>query len=78
MMDVVGVTQHHDAVTGTANQHVANDYHRLIFKAIGAAQDAYFEIIDRVANSVGIESSDGQWEICKHTDGSYKDCPIED
>jgi lysosomal alpha-mannosidase len=31
MMDVVGVTQHHDAATGTGKQHVANDYARLIF-----------------------------------------------
>jgi len=26
MMDTVGITQHHDAVTGTGKQHVANDY----------------------------------------------------
>jgi lysosomal alpha-mannosidase len=31
MMDVVGVTQHHDAATGTGKQHVADDYARLIF-----------------------------------------------
>jgi hypothetical protein len=31
MMDVVGITQHHDAVTGTAKQHVANDYSRRIY-----------------------------------------------
>lgn len=31
MMDVVGVTQHHDAATGTGRQHVADDYDRLIF-----------------------------------------------
>jgi len=34
MLDVIGVTQHHDAVTGTAKQHVANDYAFRISKAM--------------------------------------------
>lgn len=34
MLDAVGITQHHDAVTGTAKQAVAHDYSRIVFKGI--------------------------------------------
>lgn len=33
-MDVVGIVQHHDAVTGTAKTHVADDYIKRIFNGI--------------------------------------------
>lgn len=41
MMDVVGVTQHHDAATGTGKQHVADDYARLIFGQISTTNPVY-------------------------------------
>jgi hypothetical protein len=34
MMDIMGIYQHHDAVTGTARQHVANDYNFRMWKAL--------------------------------------------
>jgi len=34
MMDAMGVYQHHDAVSGTENQHVANDYVGILNKAM--------------------------------------------
>jgi hypothetical protein len=34
MMDVVGITQHHDAATGTGKQAVANDYSLKIFNQL--------------------------------------------
>lgn len=34
MMDVVGVIQHHDGISGTGKQHVADDYTKRISKAI--------------------------------------------
>lgn len=34
MMDAMGIYQHHDAVTGTAKQYVADDYTHRLYKAI--------------------------------------------
>lgn len=34
LREVMGVMQHHDAITGTEKQHVANDYHRILNHAI--------------------------------------------
>ena len=34
MKEVMAVMQHHDAVTGTEKQHVANDYARLLHMGV--------------------------------------------
>ncbi|XP_058452835.1 lysosomal alpha-mannosidase-like [Malaya genurostris] len=36
LREVIGVMQHHDAITGTEKQHVADDYARMIHTAIDA------------------------------------------
>lgn len=37
LMQAMGVMQHHDAITGTEKQHVAFDYHRMLYKAMQSA-----------------------------------------
>lgn len=36
--EAVSLLQHHDAITGTAKQHVANDYHRRLHRGLKEAQ----------------------------------------
>jgi Alpha mannosidase middle domain len=45
MFDVMGVNQHHDAVTGTGKQAVANDYAWRIFKGMESSNIEYAALI---------------------------------
>lgn len=56
MMDVVGVVQHHDGVTGTGKQAVANDYVKRIFKGIQVANPVYADVIDKLAQGAGLKT----------------------
>lgn len=38
--DALAIAQHHDAVTGTAKQHVTNDYMKRL--AVGASEVRYY------------------------------------
>jgi lysosomal alpha-mannosidase len=41
----MGVMQHHDAITGTEKQDVANDYTTMLYKGIAKTQDSISKII---------------------------------
>ena len=49
MMDTVGIVQHHDGITGTGKQHVADDYVSKVFKGISTTNPVYADIIDVLA-----------------------------
>ncbi|XP_060838044.1 lysosomal alpha-mannosidase-like isoform X2 [Rhopalosiphum padi] len=55
LRETMGVMQHHDAITGTEKQHVANDYARLLSEAIEECEDASCSILSGLAT--GIETS---------------------
>jgi lysosomal alpha-mannosidase len=74
MTDVVGIVQHHDGVTGTGKQHVANDYAKRVFKGIEATNTVYADIIKRLASTAGVNAQDWTW--CRRQNGTWQDCPI--
>lgn len=56
--DAMGVVQHHDAVSGTAKQHVANDYAKRVQAGIDRAAKAVSEKLKHILLS---ESNAGQY-----------------
>ena len=65
MLDVLGIVQHHDAITGTAKQAVADDYNLKVYKAITDNDVVY-------KKSLGLDN----WMTCNRTNATYKECPI--
>jgi len=77
MLDVMGVLQHHDAVSGTERQLVADDYNWRLSKAVEANSFQYAKVIDElIQQDTGYSSKSIQWQQCLKTNGTYLDCPI--
>ena len=56
MFDVMGVVQHHDAITGTDNQKVADDYSRMLIQKLKSSDQVYENLIsDRVQRETGLK-----------------------
>lgn len=77
-MDVVGIVQHHDGITGTAKQHVSDDYVTRIFNGIQETNPVYASIIDMLAQTAGIDGQQ-EWAWCQAGEYStWQECPIAD
>lgn len=75
LWDAVGTVQHHDGITGTAKQHVSDDYKTRIFKNIEATNQVYVTSINKISQDwFGFENQDWQW--CSRTNATWTDCPI--
>ena len=58
----MGVNQHHDAVTGTGKQAVANDYAWRIYKSLQNTNQVYSQLLaQQVSGDTGVQSKDG-WQ----------------
>ena len=69
MFDALGIAQHHDAITGTGVQAVADDYAHRLFEAMEANKKTYSQVI---GDKIGL---DGLMQ-CYATNSTYLDCPI--
>ncbi|XP_073823589.1 lysosomal alpha-mannosidase-like [Musca autumnalis] len=50
LRQAMGIMQHHDAITGTEKQHVANDYARMLTRAINLAENNTREALRKLTN----------------------------
>ncbi|XP_050428078.1 lysosomal alpha-mannosidase-like [Adelges cooleyi] len=52
LREAMGVMQHHDAITGTAKQHVANDYARILTEAISKCEEASSAVLLEISGFI--------------------------
>ncbi|KAM0866244.1 hypothetical protein ACQ4PT_042745 [Festuca glaucescens] len=69
LADALALAQHHDAVTGTEKQHVANDYAKRL--SIG-----YHKAEELVSSSLACLSESGSKSLCSSETKNFGQCPL--
>jgi hypothetical protein len=75
-MDVMGIEQHHDAVSGTSLQSVEQDYAKKIYRVMEENAGIYSALIENEVNKFAGLASNETWLQCQRTNSSVHDCPI--
>lgn len=60
---IMGVMQHHDAITGTEKQHVANDYHKEIYEALVDCGNITSSVLNQISTGFDPEISSKKFEF---------------
>ncbi len=76
MFDAMGIMQHHDAITGTAKQAVADSYADMLSSAMSSNNDLYSALVGEKATSAGLDSS-LTWTACQISTTTPVDCGIQ-
>lgn len=78
-LDVMGLFQHHDAVSGTEAQHVANDYSYRMMRAMTNSNALYTRLLEEeMLQQTGVKANSGlSWCLGAQND-TILDCPITD
>lgn len=73
LQEAMGILQHHDAVTGTCKQYVADDYRNMLMKGIMAAQEAIGDAYDRLWIREGFVPTSASLSFCNLLNASRCD-----
>jgi len=77
--DQVGILQHHDAVSGTARQKVAENYNSKIFRGMQSNNKLFTEVLDEMAKKIlPTLTTKTQWQWCIRENSTYLDCPTSE
>ncbi|XP_058121283.1 lysosomal alpha-mannosidase-like [Anopheles ziemanni] len=68
LRDAMGVMQHHDAITGTEKQHVADDYARMLYEAFEACSANTRSALNQLSGER--DSFKFDWTYCKEANVS--------
>ena len=75
MLNALGIMQHHDAITGTAKQAVADRYNQILNDAVTQNNELYSSLIGEKASAAGLDASLA-WNTCTTTSTTPVDCGI--
>ncbi|XP_058064993.1 lysosomal alpha-mannosidase-like, partial [Anopheles bellator] len=64
LREVMGVMQHHDAITGTEKQHVADDYNRMLYVAFEACSANTRSVLNQLTGER--ENFQFDWNYCRN------------
>lgn len=65
MLDVLGINQHHDAVTGTGKQAVADDYAYRLYTGMDINSEPYQQIVGEQIEMYSGMNSSSKWLQCE-------------